>query len=70
MSSSKRSSQRQGELELSRLKLEEVEKQHEAMLRIARQRLEIVKQTKLRELEIGQLEEDQNHQQTGLVLAK
>ena len=49
MTSSKRSSQRQRDLELSRLKREELEKQHEAKLRIARQRLEIEKQTKLRE---------------------
>ena len=55
---SKRSSQRQRDLELSRLKREELEKQHEAKLRIARKRLEIEKQTKLRELEIEQLEED------------
>ena len=52
MTSSKRSSQRHRDLELSRLKREELEKQHEAKLRIARQRLEIEKQTKLRELEI------------------
>ena len=58
MSSSKRSSQRQPDLELSRLKREELEKQHEAKLRIAKQRLEIEKQTKLQELEIEQLEED------------
>ena len=58
MTSSKRSSQRQRDSELSRLKREELEKQHEAKLRIARQRLEIEKQTKLRELEIEQLEED------------
>ena len=58
ITSSKRSSQRQRDLELSRLKREELEKQHEAKLRIARQRLEIEKQTKLRELEIEQLEED------------
>ena len=58
MTSSKRSSQRQRDLELSKLKREELEKQHEAKLRIARQRLEIEKQTKLRELEIEQLEED------------
>ena len=58
MTSSKRSSQRQRDLELSRLKREELEKQHEAKLRTARQRLEIEKQTKLRELEIEQLEED------------
>ena len=45
-------------LELSRLNREELEKQHEAKLRIAKQRLEIEKQTKLRELEIEQLEED------------
>ena len=58
MSSSERSSQRQRDLELSRLKREELEKQHEAKLRIAKQRLEIEKQMKLRELEIEQLEED------------
>ena len=58
MTSSKRPSQRQRDLEISRLKREELEKQHEAKLRIARQRLEIEKQTKLRELEIEQLEED------------
>ena len=58
MTSSKRSNQRQRDLELSKLKREELEKQHEAKLRIARQRLEIEKQTKLRELEIEQLEED------------
>ena len=58
MTSSKRSSQRQRDLELSRLKREELEKQHEAKLRIARQRLEIEKQTKMRELEIEQPEED------------
>ena len=58
MISSKRSSHRQRDLELSRLKREELEKQHEAKLRIARQRLEIEKQTKLRVLEIEQLEED------------
>ena len=44
MTSSKRSSQRQRDLKLSRLKWEELEKQHEAKLRIARQRLEIEKQ--------------------------
>ena len=58
MTSSKRSSQRQQDLELSKLKREELEKLHEAKLRIARQRLEIEKQMKLRELEIEQLEED------------
>ena len=58
LTSSKRPSQRQRDLEISRLKKEELEKQHEAKLRIARQRLEIEKQTKLRELEIEQLEED------------
>ena len=41
MTSSKRSSQRQRDLELSKLKREELEKQHEAKLCIARQRLEI-----------------------------
>ena len=44
MSSSKKSSQRQRDLELSRFKREELEKQHEAKLRVARQRLEIEKQ--------------------------
>ena len=58
MTSSKRSSQRQRDLELSKLKREGLEKQHEAKLRIARQRLEIEKQTKFPELEIEQLEED------------
>ena len=58
MISSKRSIPRQRDLELSRLKREELEKQHEAKLRIARQRFEIEKQSKLRELEIEQLEED------------
>ena len=58
MTSSKGSSQRQRDLELSSLKREGLEKQHEAKLRIARQRLEIEKQTKLRELEVEQLEED------------
>ena len=58
MTSSKRPSQRQRDLKISRLKREELEKQHEAKLRIARQRLEIEKQTKLRELEIEQLEDD------------
>ena len=58
ITSSKRSSQRQRDLELSKLKRQELEKQHEAKLRIARQHLEIEKQTKLRELEIEQLEED------------
>ena len=58
MSSSKGSSQPQRDLEISRLKREELEKQHEAKLRIAKQRLEIEKQMKLRELEIEQLEED------------
>ena len=58
MTPSKRSSQRQRDLELTRLKNEEHEKQLEAKLRIAKQRLEIEKQTKLRELEIEQLEED------------
>ena len=62
MSSSKRSSQRSGDLEISRLKREELAKQHEAKLRIARQPLEIEKQTKLREMEIEQLEEDHRKQ--------
>ena len=50
MTSSKRSSERQRDLELSRLKREELEKQHEAKLRIAKQHLEIEKQKKLRVL--------------------
>ena len=62
MTSSKRSSQSQRDLELSRLKREELEKRHEAKLRIARQPLEIEKQTKLRELEIEQLEEDHRNE--------
>ena len=57
ITSSKSSSLRQRDLKLSRLKREELEKQHEAKLRISRHRLEIEKQTKLRELEIEQLEE-------------
>ena len=36
MNSSKKSSHRQRDLEISRLKREELEKQHEAKLRIAR----------------------------------
>ena len=51
MTSSKRSSQRQHELEISKLKREETEKQDEAELCIAKQRLEIEKQMQLRELE-------------------
>ena len=58
MISSKRPSQRQRDLEISRPKREELGKQHEAKLRIAGQRLEIEKESKLRELEIEQLEED------------
>ena len=46
MTSSKRSNQHKRDLELSRFKEEELEEQHEAKLRIARQRLEIEKQTK------------------------
>ena len=56
MTSSKRSTQRQRDLEISRHKREELEKQHEAELRIARQRLEI--ETQLRKLEIQQLEKE------------
>ena len=58
MTSSKRSSQCQRDIELSRLKREELEKQHEAKPRIARQGFEKEKGTKLRELEIEQLEEN------------
>ena len=47
MTSSKRPSQRQRDLEISRLKREELEKQHEANLRIARQRLEIDKKNQI-----------------------
>ena len=58
--SSKRSSQRQRYLEriIKTLKGGTYEKKPEAKLRIAKQRLEIEKQTKMRELEIEQLEED------------
>ena len=62
MTYSKRSSQRQLELESSRLKREELEKQHEVQLRIARQRLENESQTRLRKLEIKQLEEEHRKQ--------
>ena len=58
MTSSKRSSQRQRYFEISRLIREEPEKQHEAKLCIARQRLEIEKEMKLQEVENEQLEED------------
>ena len=68
MTSSKRSSQRQRESELSKLKREELEKQYEAKLRIARQRLEIEKQTKLRGLEIEQLEEDHRKEEAAAAL--
>ena len=57
MSSSKRSDQRQQDLKISRLKREELEK-HKAKLCIARQRHETENQTKLRDLEIEQLEEN------------
>ena len=62
MTSSKRSSQCHQDLETSRLKREDLEKQHAAELRIASQRLEIEKQNILRELELGQLEEDHRKQ--------
>ena len=62
MTSSKKSSQRQRQLEISRLKREELEKQHEAELRIARQRFEIEAQTQLRKLEIQQFEEEHRKQ--------
>ena len=58
MNSSKRSSQRQRDLKLSKLKRDELEKQHETKFRIARQRLEIEKQIKMRDLEIEELEDD------------
>ena len=47
MTSSKGSSQLQRDFELSRLKREELEKQHEAKLRMAKQRLEIEKKNKI-----------------------
>ena len=62
MTMSKRTSQHQWDLEISRLKREELEKQHEAELRIARQRLEIKTQTQLRNLEKQQHEEEQSKQ--------
>ena len=58
MTSLKRSSQRQRDLEISRLERAELEKQHEAKLRTAKQRLEIEKQMKFRELENEQLGDD------------
>ena len=70
MTSSKRSSQRQRDLKLSKLKREELEKQHEAKLRIARQRLEIERQTNLLELEIEQLEEDHRKEVAAAALEK
>ena len=68
MTSSKRSSQRQRDLEISRLKKEELEKQHEAELHIARQRLEIETQTHLQKLEIQQLEEEHRKQVAAIIL--
>ena len=59
MTSSKTSEQRQRELENSRLKREELEKQHEAELG---ERLEIETQSKFRKLEIHQLEEEHRRQ--------
>ena len=59
---SNKSSQRQRDLEISKLKKEELEKQHEAKLRVARQRREFEKQTKLRELEIEHFEDDHRKQ--------
>ena len=47
---------------MSRLIREEPGKQHEAKLRIARQRLEVEKEMKLQEMENEQLEEDQRKQ--------
>ena len=62
MTSSKRSSQRRRDFEISRLKREELEKQHEAKLRLAKQRLVIKKQKKLGEWEIEKLDEDHRKQ--------
>ena len=62
MTSSKRSSQRQRDLEILRFKREELEKQHEAELRIAGRLLEIETQTQLQKLEIQQLEEEHHKQ--------
>ena len=70
MTSSKRSSQRQRDLELSRLIREQFEKQHKVKLHIAKQRLGIEKQTKLRELEIEQLEEDHRKEVAAQLLRK
>ena len=70
MTSSKRSSQRQRDLELSRLKKEELEKQHEAKLRVAKQYLEIENQTKTRDLEVEQLEEDHRREVAAAALEK
>ena len=62
MTSSKRSSQRHRDFEISRLKREELEKQHEAELCIARQRLEIKTLSQLRTLKIQPLEEEHRKQ--------
>ena len=58
MISSKNSSQRQRDIELLRLKREELAKQHEADLRTARQHLEIEAQTQLQKMVIQHLEEE------------
>ena len=62
MTSSIRSSQRQRDLEISRIKREELEKQHELELRVARQRLENETQTQLQKVETQQLEEEHRKQ--------
>ena len=62
MISSKRSSQRQPDFELSRLKRKELEKQHEAELRIATQSLEIETKAQLQKLQIQQLEKEHRKQ--------
>ena len=62
MTSSKESSQRQRDIELSQLKREELAKQHEADLQTARQHLEIEPQTQLQKMELHNLEEEHRKQ--------
>ena len=58
MNSSKKSSQRQRDLEITRLKRDELEKQHKAELHIAKERLENEAQTQLQKLEIQQFQQE------------
>ena len=58
----KTSSKRQHELEISKLKREELEKKHKAEPRIARQRLGIEKQMQLRQLQIQNLNREHRKQ--------